>query len=94
MLGQEPHCNDRAGEGGKEGKPLFCVTQTLLEWPPPSQAMHFLNVSSELEVLLGKWVCVCFVMKTYQQKSSFLCYRSTKNCQVFSVRSFFKCIVF
>jgi len=59
VLGQELHCNHRAGEGGKAGKPLFCVTQTPVEWPPPSQAMHFLHVSSELDVLLGKWMCVC-----------------------------------
>lgn len=53
----------RGGVGGvvEAGKPVFCVTQTSVTWPPPSQAVHFLSVSSKLDVLLGKWmrICVC-----------------------------------
>lgn len=55
-------CAAIPGWGGVgAGKALFCVTQTSVMWPPPSQAVRFLSVSSELDVLLGKWmrICVC-----------------------------------
>lgn len=69
---------------GREGKLLFCVTQTLVKWPPPSQAMHLRAVSRELDVLLGKWMCVCVSLEDLPAEILIPLLQITKNSCLFS----------
>lgn len=85
--GETLHCN-QVGRGK-----LYFVYQTLEKWLPPYElCIYPCPVSAT--VLLGSGCVYVFILKTYQQKSSFLCYRLPKIVTSFQFRSFFKCIVF
>lgn len=75
------------------GESFYFVYQTLEKWLPPYKLCIY-SCSSERAVLLGSGCVYVFILKTYQQKSSFLCYRLPKIVKSFQFRSFFKCIVF
>lgn len=75
------------------GESFYFVYQTLEKWLPPYKLCIY-SCSSERDVLLGSGCVYVFILKTYQQKSSFLCYRLPKIVKSFQFRSFFKCIVF
>lgn len=79
MLWQEATLSSQ----GKGGRTSILCNSDVGVWPPPSQAMH--RSASRLD---SGYMCA-FVVKTYQQKSSFLCYRLPKIVQSFQFRSFF-----
>lgn len=72
------------GQGGRE-KSLFCATWTLRNGCRHHKLCILFSVSRELDVLLGKWMCVCLSWKLTSRNPHSFATDLPKNCQVFAV---------